>query len=183
MILIRHADPVIQPCTAPVNWPLSTSGHNQAIALANRLSAFQPDAICTSPERKARETAEVLGAKLHLEVTIVPNLREHDRDGVPFLHTPGEFEESVRRLFEFPFERTFGNESAAAALARFRQGIAQVIALDARLPVVVSHGTVMSLLVAAELGGDAFRIWEQLRAPCYVPPQWRGWRQARCLQP
>lgn len=151
-----------------MEWALSEIGRSRARALADRLGPLSPDSIYSSPERKARETAEILAAALQLRVTAVPDLREHDRTGVPFFHTPGVFEEQLRRLFESPHARVFGNESAAASLARFRRAIGQVSGSGARRPVVVTHGTVMSLYIAAEAGVDAAGIWKQLVMPCYA---------------
>lgn len=168
MILVRHAQPEVDPGVAAVDWTLSASGRSQATMLAARIRPLMPDAIFTSPERKARETAEILGAALQLAVRVVPEFREHDRQGVPYLHAPGEFEECIRRVFAFPQQCGFGNESGEAALARFRCGVRQVVQLGARRPVVVSHGTVLSLYIAAELGIDAFGVWQRMRTPSYV---------------
>lgn len=168
MILVRHSNPEADPEVPPAEWSLSAAGRTRARALADRLRPLSPDSIHSSPERKARETADILAAALQLRVTIVADLREHDRAGVPFFHTPGVFEEYVRRLFESPQERVFGNESAAASLTRFRHAIGEVSGSGARRPLVVTHGTVMSLYIAAELGVDAALIWKQLATPCHA---------------
>lgn len=151
-----------------MRWRLSAEGRVRSGVLAERIRPLDPDALYSSPEPKAFETAEVVGAALDLKVTVIGDLREHDRVGVPFFTEPGEFEEQVRRLFAFPDERVFGNESAAKALARFRHGIARVLLFGDREPILVTHGTVMSLYIAARAGVDAARLWRQLSMPCYV---------------
>lgn len=168
LILVRHSNSEADPGVPQAEWSLSAAGRTRARALADRLRPLSPDSIHSSPERKARETADILAAALQLRVTVVPDLREHDRTGVPFFHTPGVFEEHIRRLFESPQKRVFGNESAAASLARFRRAIAEVSGSGARRPLVVTHGTVMSLYLAAELGVDAALIWKQLAMPCHA---------------
>ena len=168
LILVRHSDPDADPAVPPSDWPLSAGGRTRARALAERLRPLSPDAIYSSPERKARETAGILAAALGLRATIVPDLHEHDRTGVPFYHTPGHFEEQVRRLFASPQDRVFGNESAADCLHRFRRAIGVVNGSRARRPVVVTHGTVMSLYIADEVGVDAGGLWRQLTMACFA---------------
>jgi broad specificity phosphatase PhoE len=168
VILVRHSLPAIDPAVDCMNWRLSAEGRARCDMLVEQLRPLAADAVYSSPEPKAFETAEILGAGLRLSVTAMADLREHDRTGVPFYTAPGEYEEHVCRLFSAPDACVFGAESATAALARFRKGMDQVLACEDRRPLVVTHGTVMSLYIAAESGVDAFAIWRQLRMPSYV---------------
>ena len=59
LILVRHSDPDADPAVPPPDWPLSAGGRTRARALAERLRPLSPDAIYSSPERKARETAGI----------------------------------------------------------------------------------------------------------------------------
>jgi broad specificity phosphatase PhoE len=168
MILVRHSQPELDPGVDCMHWRLSAEGRVRAGVLAERIRPLAPDALYSSPEPKAFETAEILGAALDLKVTVIADLREHDRVGVPFFTELGEFEEQVRRLFAFPDEPAFGTESAAEAFARFQHGIAQVLSFRDCEPLLVTHGTVMSLYIAAKAGVDAVTLWRQLSLPCYV---------------
>jgi broad specificity phosphatase PhoE len=56
--------------------PLNDYGRRQAQALGDRLAAGQFDALYASDLSRARETAEILGAKLGLAVAVDPDLRE-----------------------------------------------------------------------------------------------------------
>jgi broad specificity phosphatase PhoE len=62
-----HADP-----------PLNERGRAQAGALAERLTSEAVAAIYASPLRRARETAEIIGARIGLSVESVAALREVD---------------------------------------------------------------------------------------------------------
>ncbi len=62
-----HADP-----------PLNDTGRRQAAALADMLEGDGISAIYSSDLRRARETARIVGARLGLEVTEDPALREID---------------------------------------------------------------------------------------------------------
>lgn len=168
MILVRHARPKLDPAVDCADWGLSADGRARSRLLADRLRRFAPGAVYSSPEPKALATAEIVGTTLGLGVAEILELREHDRTGVPFFSVPGEFEERMSRLFEHQGECVFGTESAAAALARFRHGINRVLSPGNRQPLVFTHGTVMSLYIAAETGLDAAEIWRELSMPCYV---------------
>ncbi len=117
----------------------------------------------SSPEPKARETAELIALPLGLEVQFVDGLRETARRTVGWLE-PDELERGIRALFDRPDEVVYGEESASAALARFEAVVAEL----PERAVVVSHGTVISLYVAAKTGRDPFELWRSLELPDVV---------------
>jgi broad specificity phosphatase PhoE len=163
VLLVRHSVPEVDPAQPAETWPLSEEGRRRCGPLAARLAAHEPTAIVSSTEPKARETAELVGAGLGLEVREDAALRETARRTVPWLEAV-EFRRAVRALFERPEEVVFGEESASGALARFS---AAVDGLPAR-SVVVSHGTVISLYAASRTGDDAYAIWSELELPDLV---------------
>ena len=57
---------------------LNESGRQQAVALADALSSERLTAICTSPLRRASETADIVGARLGLQPEKLAALREID---------------------------------------------------------------------------------------------------------
>ena len=58
--------------------PLSEYGRGQARRLADDLETEELEAIYASDLARARETAEIVGAKVHLPVELDPDLREKD---------------------------------------------------------------------------------------------------------
>ncbi len=163
LLLVRHSAPQIDPEAPSEDWPLSEEGRRRCGPLAERLTAHAPLALLASTEPKARETAELIAPVLGLDVQLSDGLRETARRTVGWL-TPEAFEHSIRELFERPAEVVFGEESARAALDRFERAVAD-------LPdpaVVVSHGTVMSLYVAARTGRDPLELWRALELPDVV---------------
>lgn len=169
LILVRHSVPAIDPATPAPDWRLSDEGRRRAELLARRLAGRGPGRTVSSPEPKAQETARIIIPNQSDPVTIVPDLREHDRRRVPHL-TPQAFREAVIACLRFPGEVRFGEESAAAARARFTAAIADLLAAmpPAETLTVVTHGTVLALYVAAVTGVDVVDLWQRLGLPSYV---------------
>jgi broad specificity phosphatase PhoE len=160
LLLVRHSSPETDPSVPPDEWRLSAEGRRRCGPLAERLAAHAPRTLVSSTEPKARETAELVAPALGLEVQLEAGLGETARRTVGWLDRDA-FERGVRELFERPEEIVFGEESAAAALARFEQAVARL-----REPaVVVTHGTVLSLFVAARTGRDPYELWRGLELP------------------
>jgi broad specificity phosphatase PhoE len=163
VLLVRHSVPEVDPAQSAEAWPLSEEGRRRCGPLAARLAVHEPTAIVSSTEPKARETAELVGTELGLEVREDAALRETARRTVSWLE-PEEFRRAVRTLFEHPDEVVFGEESASGALARFSAAVDEL----SEETVVVSHGTVISLYAASRTGRDAFELWSALELPDLV---------------
>src|SRR5687767_3947565 len=123
MILIRHSIPEQLPSVSSSEWQLSAVGRARCASLARELEPFQPDAIFSSVERKAAETAQLIAQHFGLQVVQLRELAEHDRSNVPYFASQEEFEEHLHQFFEQPERRVFGQESAVEALSRFERGI------------------------------------------------------------
>ena len=163
MLLVRHSVPERDARTPAEQWPLSADGRERCLALAARLAPFAPSALLSSTEPKARETAELIAPALGLVVELSDGVRETARRSVGWL-SHADLAAGIRALFEHPHEVVFGEESAASALARFEAAVAQLPA-DA---VVVTHGTILSLYVAARTGRDPYELWRSLELPDVV---------------
>lgn len=171
-MLVRHSLPVVEPDVQPSRWVLSEEGRRRCVALADHIARFEPFTLYASTEPKATETAEIVSQNNGVGLRVLEGLEEHHREDAPFFQDPGDFDDAVRSLFDKPNELVFGHETAAAALARFERALATVMdaATDPNV-VVVSHGTVISLLVARRTGLDPVEtceIWRGLTTPCYV---------------
>lgn len=105
---------------------------------------------------------------------MVAGLHEHDRRNTPYLANKQDFEAAIANCFAQPDTLVFGNETAQQALHRFTDAVALVCKgstsnLVASNLVVVSHGIVISLFVAAHNGINAFAFWKGLAMPdCVV---------------
>lgn len=167
LFLVRHADTRIQDGVPAASWPLSERGGERARALAARIAPRGLECIYSSVEPKAIGTASELASVLEVPVRSIAGLHEHERSMVP-LSSREAFEENIRRLFAEPAACTFGDESAEAAHIRFDEAVSPLIANSPDDLVVVTHGTVLTLFVAARCGVEPFQFWRNLGTPAAV---------------
>ena len=144
LLLVRHgetdwnADGRLQGHT---DRPLSEFGRRQARQLAEELADEELDAIYASDLSRARETAEIVGARLGLAVDLDPDLREKDWGSWEGLTTV------ERERVEFAGETTQAHEKRIlGALRRIadRHPGGQVL--------VVTHGGSMRRVQTVALG-------------------------------
>ena len=167
MLLVRHSAPELDPSAPSEEWRLSEDGRRRCGPLAERLARYEPRVLLSSSEPKARETAELVAPALGLEMQVSDGLRETARRTVGWL-APEDLDRRIRELVERPGEVVFGEESAAAALARFEAAVAGL----PEPAVVVTHGTVLSLFAAPRIGRDAYELWGSLELPDVVEVPW-----------
>ncbi|HEY7343470.1 MAG TPA: histidine phosphatase family protein [Ktedonobacterales bacterium] len=176
LFLIRHAAPAKNPAVPAREWALSATGRADAEQLAEMLTPFAPAviipnvpaAIIASDELKARQTAQPLADRLDLTVEVMAGLHEHERRTVGYLDDE-TFQATMARFFAEPDALVFGEETANQALARFSRAVEDTLA---RHPegdiVIVTHGTVMSLFVAAHSIVKPMKFWWHLHLPAWV---------------
>jgi broad specificity phosphatase PhoE len=168
LVLVKHSLPEIVPAVSAERWQLGAVGRRRAQRLADRLAAFVPAIVATSPEPKARETARIVATAHGWPVEVVSDLREHDRRGVEYLST-ADFDAAIARCFAAPDQLVFGRETANQARQRFAAAVEGVVATHPDQDLfVVAHGTVIALFVAWCAGVDGYALWRRLGLPSYV---------------
>lgn len=149
----------------PHEWGLDPAGHPAIVALreSGRLPAVAR--WFSSPEAKALETARLLTGA---EVTVVPELREHERHSTHWFGDPAEFRAVVRRAFDRPEEPALeGWEPLSATRDRLLPAVRRILADHPDDEIVLAgHGTAWTLL-SAELTGRPpdLDAWARLRTP------------------
>jgi probable phosphoglycerate mutase len=77
LFLVRHAQARNAPGTSYDDASLSTLGRAQGAAVARACAELAPDALYASPARRARETAELIGAAAGLPIRVDRRLLEY----------------------------------------------------------------------------------------------------------
>jgi broad specificity phosphatase PhoE len=182
LILIKHAAPLVTPGQPSERWPLSPEGRERCADLADAVRAFAPAVVVSSVEPKAAETGKLIADRLGIPSETGAGLHEHDRSNVPHMPTR-EFIGMMELVFRKPAERVLGRESAADALERFRTA---VTAACERHPTgnvaVVSHGTVIALLLAEWGAGKGFELWRRMGLPSFAVVEAGQWRVAQLTE-
>ncbi len=146
--------------------PLNDTGLRQAHQLAERVADDGIVSLWSSDLRRARETAEIVGARIGLEPTLDPRLREGYR-GRWEGHLMVEIEREEPELYAAwrragPQFRFPGGESLLAQQRRVMASLAEIHAAG-RLPaLVVCHGGSIRVMLCARdpRGLDAFFSFE-----------------------
>ncbi len=119
---LTHAEVVVDPAVPIGSWGLSLEGRHRA-AQAPALAWGPGDRrIVSSTERKAVETAEVLGAAVGTPVHRDPLLGEIDRSATGYL-PPAAFDAVVDAFFAEPARSVRGWERAVDAQARIVRAV------------------------------------------------------------
>jgi broad specificity phosphatase PhoE len=166
--------------------PLSAAGRAQAARLARRLQAegARFDALYASDQKRARETAAILGGALGLTPAAAPALREIDLG-----HWAGHTKEEIARLYPEEWGRLEaggdiprgGGETFAGFQARILAWLLPTAARHAGQSVaVVTHGGVIRAVLLHARGLE----WSQRRlipsianaSVSVVETTARGWR-------
>lgn len=174
LVLVRHAPTVPQAGVNSAQWSLDANARQLTAELARLLAAdFPVDLVVTSHEPKAVGTGRYLAAGLGARSVTGPDLEEHHRQRTALMEEE-QWQRTIRRFFGSPHVLLFGQETGAEARRRFERGLraAQTRHADRRLA-VVSHATVLTLLLAAPNALAPYDLWRTIRMPeaLVVDPQ------------
>lgn len=84
LTMMRHGLP-IRGSGDPADPVLAPEGERQAASMASALRSERIDAIYSSPQTRAMQTAEFVSAEFQLPVLVEPGLAEFDH-GAPYVH-------------------------------------------------------------------------------------------------
>jgi broad specificity phosphatase PhoE len=168
LVLIKHSVPEMPIQMESRFWRLSEEGRQRCAPLAEKLRRFKLARFVSSNEPKAVETAELLASQLSRSYIVRPGLQENDRTGLGFIGAEA-YEETFRRFFAEPERVVVGTESAEEARQRFATAVHGVLEeFPGQTLAIVTHGAVISLLVADPSPDARFRLWRRLGLPSYV---------------
>ena len=157
LILVRHCEAAGQEPDAP----LTETGWQQATELTDFLSAFPIDAIVSSAYRRTRETVAPVAELLHLRVKTDARLNERVLSPHPIDH----WREVVRDSFADTDLRAPGGESASDVIQRAWPVLHGLLSGPAGLPVVVTHGNLLALVLHSIDPAFGYAEWESLSNP------------------
>ncbi|GGR36173.1 hypothetical protein GCM10008957_52420 [Deinococcus ruber] len=150
--------------------------------MAALLANIHISRIISSTEVKAIETGEIIANKLSLLLIQRDGLQEHERTNLGVL-SPSDFQLGMGLMFSRPSQHVFGDESADDARVRFETSLNSLMESSQEDELVVSHGTVMSLLIAHKNKLDARQLWETISMPDHFVLQWPSFKIISHMSP
>jgi broad specificity phosphatase PhoE len=175
VLLVRHGETdynATRRFQGRIDTPLNDRGRAQSRSLARALTSEGLVALYSSPLARARETAEIVGARLGLEPVYDDRLVEAYAGAWQgrlcadvIAEAPGAFAawRAAEPGFRFP-----GGESVAEQAVRVTAALADVAA--GPLPaLVVTHGGAIRAVVGVVAPGGAIANCELHRVPAQVP--------------
>jgi broad specificity phosphatase PhoE len=124
---------------------LSENGQKQVNELAEKLVGKEIEIIYRSPKVRAKETAQVVGEKLNIELKEINDFRERNQYGVLSGLTKAEakekFPEEVEKLKIHPYKNHVSNsESYEDFFPRIINVFKEVIAEEKETIAIITHG-------------------------------------------
>jgi probable phosphoglycerate mutase len=163
LLWVRHGEPErVAPGTGvPADPPLTERGRDQAERLAAWLAHEPVDAVLSSPQRRARETAAPIARVHGLDVQVVEGLIEYDARSdayIPMEELRANDDPQLVAMYEGRWE-----ELGAEPVETFRKRVATTVdeivaAHPGRRVVAVCHGGVINVAFALVLGIDR-HLW------------------------
>lgn len=166
VFLVRHAPVELKLAVAAEHWTLSAEGHDLAEGLAALPIFANLHTVWSSPEPKAQATARPLVDRHNAAFLIHPDLAELQR-GPNNLPDRQTYEAAVCQAFAHPETSSGGWERAGDAQRRIAAVVSEIAAQASGPIAIVSHGLVLSLLVAHVRGATHINIdeWRALPLP------------------
>lgn len=174
--LIRHAPTLVDPAKSSADWVLKPDVAPAIESICNRLNASKIRRVVSSPQTKALQTAQYVAEYFKVPIEVYHGLEEHHRTECDFIEDECEFRDRIAEFFAKPEELVFGQETAAQASVRFVNAIRTLMHESNDDELLVSHGTVLSLLLAHANPGSQMEFWSALQFPDYVPLDWPSLR-------
>lgn len=167
LILIRHGqtawnDREIFRGRADI--PLDPTGKVQARAVARRLTGFHIRKIYSSPLKRALETAETIGEKLHLTPEVIPNLIEIDCgiwQGLSCWAVQKRFPKLYQKWLTKPHQAKIPKgETLTQVRSRLNRMIRTIRKMHVRGDIIiVSHRIILKILILSALTLNDSYFW------------------------
>jgi broad specificity phosphatase PhoE len=159
---LTHPQVNIDPSIPVPCWGLSDVGRARTETVTATRLLSDTTQIISSAERKAIETAEIIAAKLGVDIEVREAMHENDRSATGFL-VPAEFEATANQFFAQPHVSIRGWEPALDAQLRIVREVEHVLARNTPGDVLlVGHGGVGTLLYCHYSGLAIDRAHDQL---------------------
>jgi 2,3-bisphosphoglycerate-dependent phosphoglycerate mutase len=159
VFLLRHC----QSTGEQPDGDLTAKGRQQAIELVPRIRALGPDAMFSSPYRRAVGSIAPSGTALGLKIITDDRLKERLLKPVGVVLP--DWQDHVRRSFDDRDYALAGGESLNQTSARAMAALLQVMATGHQRPVVAAHGNLIASVLGELDQSFGFVCWQEMKMP------------------
>ena len=150
--------------------PLNAAGLAQSEKVATRIEGWQADVVYTSPLTRARQTADVIAARLKKNPIVIEELTEVDFgswEGAYFRTLLEKKDESLLKWIADPFSNAPpGAEEWDSIRQRAERVVNSVLDSGHKHVVIVSHGGIIRALLVVFLNFDPHTVWKIKSSNC-----------------
>jgi broad specificity phosphatase PhoE len=159
---LTHPQVQIDPKIPIPDWSLSAIGRQRIVDALEKPWLKTLRRIVTSDERKAVQTAGIIGDAMGITIEVWPHMGENDRSSTGFL-PPDQFEAAADQFFAHPDRSWNGWETADDAQARIVEAVGGVLVdhPDDKPILFIGHGAVGALLKCRIADRPTSRIEDQ----------------------
>ena len=144
--------------------PLDEVGIEQAKSISTRLSSFDVKVVCSSPLKRALETAEIIAKTFNLKVKVVDDLIDFDFgewQGLSLKEVQKQFPETYRTWLKEPHLANIPNgENLDIARSRVNRALNKIVKGQQDDIAVVSHRVINKILILAALSLNNSYFWQ-----------------------
>ncbi len=159
VVFLRHFQTRVEPDVPAAEWELSADGEAAEQEWMDAADLDRFAAVVSSPEPKARHTAEAVAERTGLDVTVLDGLAEVDRSGEGFVNDHETYLAMAETWLDG--EADFDWEDRDAVRERTRDVLAELDGMDGPV-LVVTHGLWLAALRAAVEDVDPYPVWMEM---------------------
>ena len=173
IILARHGETewnVAEVFRGRIDVDLNQTGLKQAELLAEYLRGVNIDAVCSSPLKRALNTAEMIAGHHKLEVEIASGLTDFDFgkwQGLPLQEVKNSYKKLYAQWIKNPHLLQMPDgENLSGVRERALAVVDEAVAKYKETVILVSHRVVNKVLICALLGLDNSHFWNIRQDTC-----------------
>ena len=175
--LVRHGETPLTPMRkfsgiGPLDPELTEKGRGEAELVAIEITKIAPDVLISSPLRRTKETAEIIGKATGLQIEFDEIWRECDFgvwDGMSIAEVKNDYPEDYAMWVSTSSFAPPGGESYESAMARAVQGLLSIAAdYPGKKVCVVTHNGMIKTALAAAIKAEPSAIFNLDVSPASI---------------
>lgn len=175
--LVRHGETPLTPMRkfsgiGPLDPELTEKGRGEAELVAIEIKKIAPDVLISSPLRRTKETAEIIGKATGLQIEFDEIWRECDFgvwDGMSIAEVKNDYPEDYAMWVSTSSFAPPGGESYESAMARAVQGLLSIAAdYPGKKVCVVTHNGMIKTALAAAIKAEPSAIFNLDVSPASI---------------